>query len=383
MATDTVMASTVVAKGLEGVIVAESKIGFIDGQKGVLIYRGHNIHDLVPNCTYEEVAYLLLYGQLPNQAQLVEFKNQLAPHFVLPAVTIEFLKGLPRDAVPMAVLRTAISSVSFNDPDAEELDLDRARQKGIKLIAASAAITACFDRIRKGLSVVAPDPALKGVAEQYLYMLNGHRASDVFARALDVYFILLAEHGFNASTFTARCVISTLSDVYSAITAAIGSLKGPLHGGANEAAMDMLLEIGNVENTESYIRKALEEKRKIMGFGHRVYKTEDPRSTHLRKMASEMARENKKMAGWYAIQQKVESLMDQEKGIKSNVDFYSATVLTALGIDHDLFTPLFAVARMAGWTAHIVEQLADNRLIRPRCQYVGSVNLPVPPLAAR
>ena len=381
MTTDT-EAALKINKGLDGVVESNSNIGFIDGQKGVLIYCGYNLHDLVPACSFEEVAYLLFWGVLPKRAELEAFKQQLLPFYAVPKVIYEILNNAPKHAVPMAVLRTCISAMAMDDASSDDVSVEAVRQKGMRLLVAASVITTAFDRIRKGLPVIEADPQLD-LAANFLYMLSGERPSEVFARALDVYFILLAEHSFNASTFTARCVVSTLSDVYSAITAAIGSLKGPLHGGANEGAMKMLEEIGSMDHVEAYLTKAFSEKKKIMGFGHRVYKTDDPRATHLREMARQMSLENKPMADWFAMQQKIEAIMLKEKNIKPNVDFYSATVLHTLKIDETLFTPLFALARTTGWTAHILEQLSDNRLIRPLANYTGAMNLPVPRIQDR
>ncbi|MBI3951063.1 MAG: citrate synthase, partial [Acidobacteria bacterium] len=338
-------------KGLEGVTAAQSALSFIDGEAGRLIYRGYDIHDLAAHSTFEEVAYLMGNGRLPTRSQLDEFRQTLAAHRRLPDGLMAVLRIFPRHATPMEALRTAVSASSMFDQDADTISLEASRQKATRLTAQLPTIIAAFERLRNGQEPIPPRDDLDHAAN-YLYMQTGRVPEPEDARALDVYYILLTDHEMNASTFAARVATGTLSDMVSAITSAIGTLKGPLHGGANRAAMEMLLEIGEPDQAESYVRQALAEKKRIMGFGHRVYKTEDPRTAVLRPLSKQLC-ERAGVSKWYEISKRIEDLMIREKGINANVDFYSASVLYVLGIPIDLFTPMFACSRMIGWTAHV------------------------------
>lgn len=355
-------------KGLEGVIATESSIcSIIDDQ---LAYAGYTIDDLAENASFEEVVYLLWNRELPNKEQLEELRSQLANSMEVPEPVIEHLKSYDLTKVhPMAALRTAISLLGLYDDEAEVMDEEANKRKAIRLQAQVSTIVTAFSRIRKGEEPVKPRTDLT-FAENFIYMLNGREGDPIEVEAIDKALVLHADHELNASTFTARVCVATLSDVYSGITSAISALKGPLHGGANEQVMAMLTEIGEVENAIPYVKKKLENKEKIMGMGHRVYRQGDPRAKHLK----EMSRQLTKLRGeekWYEMSVKIEEYIKKEKGLPANVDFYSASVYHSLGIDHDLFTPIFAVSRMSGWLAHILEQYDNNRLIRPRAQYTG------------
>jgi len=365
------MPTTITAtKGLEGVVAATSSICYIDGEKGVLAYRGIDIHELASHSNFEEVCYLLWYGKLPTQQELSQFKAQLAAERKLDPAVIELLKRFPAKALPMEVLRTAVSALSFYDPEAEVNTHEANIRKSIRLTSQIAMIVANFDRIRKGKELVAPDTSLTH-AGNFLWQLNGTKPTETAQKALDIALILHADHELNASTFAARVTAATLSDLHSAITSAIGALKGPLHGGANEQVMKLLFAIDKAgADPVDYIHNMLEEKKKVPGFGHRVYRTEDPRATHLRRMSHDLgAKDNKPK--WYDMSAKIEKYIKTEKGLNANVDFYSASTYTTLGIDIDLFTPIFAASRISGWAAHVIEQHDDNRLIRPRADYVG------------
>ncbi|MBV8114089.1 MAG: citrate synthase [Silvibacterium sp.] len=364
------MATAVSAKGLEGIVAANSGICWIDGEAGVLAYRGIDIHDLAESSTFEETTYLLWHGKLPKQVELEVFSKQLAAARRLPPEIIRLLGSFPKTATPMEVLRTTVSALSFYDPDEKAVDHDSNVRKSFDLTAQIAMIVAAFDRIRKGKNVVEPDTTLSHAAN-FLWMLTGEKPSKTATRALDVALILHADHELNASTFAARVIAATLADIHSAITGAIGALKGPLHGGANEAVMRMLFEIDQkgVDPVE-HVRGMLAKKKKVSGFGHRVYHTEDPRATHLRKMSEDLGR-SAKNTKWFEMSREIEKFVKSEKKLNANVDFYSASTYTTLGIDLDLFTPIFAVSRIAGWAAHVIEQLDDNRLIRPRAEYIG------------
>ncbi|RCX17284.1 citrate synthase [Fontibacillus phaseoli] len=357
-------------KGLEGIVAATSSISSI--HDGVLAYRGINIDDLAERASYEETAYLLWYGKLPTKTQLATLQKQLSESASVPEAVLEQMKLYPGNANTMAVLRTAVSALALYDEHANENTRESNQHKAIKLQAQLPTLIAAFARIRDGKEPVAP---LKNVslAHNFLYMLSGEEPDPVAVRALDQALVLHADHELNASTFSARVTIATLSDIYSGVTSAIGTLKGPLHGGANEAVSQMLGEIGTLDNAESYIQKKLANKDKIMGFGHRVYKNGDPRAKHLQKMSRQLGL-MKGDSTLYDISVKVEELVTGQKGLKPNVDFYSASVYTMLGIPRDLFTPIFAISRLSGWTAHILEQLDDNRIIRPRAEYTGVTN---------
>ena len=358
------------ARGLEGVIANETRLGDVRGQEGQLIYCGYEINELAGKVSFEEVVYLLWNNRLPKQAELSEFKRQLAEERELPAQVIQFIKSTPRTALPIDVLRTAVSMLGLHDPSLLLDDSLAANQRrAVAILAKVSVIVAYFHRARNGLDL----PKIRkdlGEAAHFLYLLDGSEPSPKKVETLDVAYVLHAEHGMNASTFSARVTISTLTDIYSAMTAAIATLKGPLHGGANEGVIHMLQEIGDPKNVDAYVEKALAEKKRIMGIGHRVYKVLDPRAPHLQRMAVELSSELGEPK-WIAMSERIAALMKEKKGLYANVDFYSATVYYSLGIPTDLFTPLFAISRTGGWTAHILEQLADNRLYRPLSQYVG------------
>ena len=361
--------TTAAPKGLQDVVANESSICFIDGGKGILSYRGIDIHELAERSTFEETTCLLWNGHLPDAAELNDFSHQLAAARQLPDDVTKFLSAVPKTASPMEVLRTAVSLLSIYDPDEKSVLHTANVRKSFRLTAQIAMIVAIFDRIRKGKQIVKPDTSLCHAAN-FLWMLNGEKPSGTATRALDVALILHADHELNASTFAARVIAATLSDMHSAITGAIGALKGPLHGGANEAVMHLLYAIDRAgEDPVEHVSQMLANKEKISGFGHRVYTTEDPRATHLRTMSEDLGKDaNPK---WYEMSRQIELFVKQEKGLNANVDFYSASTYTTLGIDLDLFTPIFAISRISGWCAHVIEQHDDNRLIRPRADYTG------------
>lgn len=367
------MSEATVKAGLEGVVAGNSALSFIDGKEGRLLYRGYDIHDLAEKSTFEETAYLLWYGKLPKQQELDELTRQLAENSEIPDFVMNILRQSPKDAHPMDVVRTAVSALGMLDPAAidEAGDPQANLGRAIRLTAATSTIVAAFDRLRKGQEPVSPNKDLS-FAANFLYMLKGKEPDEIEAKTFDVALILHVDHEFNASTFAARVTAGTISDIYSAVTAAIAALKGPLHGGANQRVMEMLLEIGELDRVDEYIRGKLERKERIMGMGHRVYKTLDPRAIHLRRMSDELG----KRAGetkWLKMSDRIRQIVEEEKGLNPNVDFYSASVYYTLGIDLDLFTPIFAMSRMVGWTAHVLEQYSDNRLIRPRSNYIGSM----------
>ena len=361
--------TTMTPKGLEGVVAANSSICYIDGDAGVLAYRGIDIHELAEKSTFEETCYLLWFGKLPTRAELADLNKRLAAARKIDVSVFDLMRSFPRTALPMEVLRTAVSALSTYDPDAEKVDHNSNVAKSIRLTSQIAMIVAGYDRIRKGKTIVQPDPSLSHAAN-FLLMLNGEKPSSTAEKALDVALILHADHELNASTFAARVTAATLADMHSAITSGIGALKGPLHGGANEAVMRMLFDIDKKgEDPVEHVKNMLAEKKKVSGFGHRVYHTEDPRATHLRQMSRDLGQSaNPK---WYDMSAKIEQYMKRDKHLNANVDFYSASTYTTLGLDVDLFTPIFAVSRISGWTAHVIEQHDDNRLIRPRAEYLG------------
>ncbi len=364
------MSTAVAGRGLEGIVAANSGICWIDGDAGILSYRGIDIHELAEHSTFEECTYLLWNGILPNALALREFSAELALARSLDQRIIDMLKSFPSTAAPMEVLRTAVSALSFYDADEKDNSHDANVRKAYNLTAQIAMLVAIYDRIRKGLEIVPPDRSLSH-AGNFLWMLNGEMPSETATRTLDIALILHADHELNASTFAARVIAATLSDIHSAITGAIGALKGPLHGGANESVMRLLLLIDKEgADPVEYVKGMLAERQKISGFGHRVYKTEDPRATHLRKMSEQLGKDagNPK---WYEMSRAIELYINQEKKLNANVDFYSASTYATLGIDIDLYTPIFAVSRISGWAAHVIEQLDDNRLIRPRAEYIG------------
>ena len=364
------MPTATAPKGLEGIVATTSSICFIDGDAGVLSYRGIDIHELAQHSTFEETTYLLWFGKLPTASELKQFEAELARGRVLNSKIIDLLRSVPTSATPMEVLRTAVSLLSIYDPDERDSSHDANVRKSYRLTSQIAMIVALFDRVRKGKPVVEADPALSHAAN-FLWLLNGEKPSDTATRALDVALILHADHELNASTFAARVIAATLADMHSAITGAIGALKGPLHGGANEATMRLLYAIDKAgADPVEHVRGMFAAKQKISGFGHRVYHTEDPRATHLRRMSEDLGR-SAGSTKWFDMSQKIEHFVKAEKKLNANVDFYSASTYTTLGIDIDLFTPIFALSRIAGWAAHIIEQHDDNRLIRPRADYTG------------
>ncbi len=362
--------TTTTNRGLEDIIAGSSSICYIDGRNGILAYRGIDIHELADNASFEEVTHLLWHGKLPTRTELAEFSVQLARERKLDAQIISLLRQAPRHALPMDVLRTIVSSLSFFDPE-EKVNTKQANYlKSQRLFSQIAMIVAAYDRIRKGLPLIEPDRSLSH-AGNFLLMLNGVRPSETAVRALDISLILSADHEWNASTFAARVTAATLSDMHSAVTSAIGTLKGPLHGGANEAVFKLLMEIdANGADPVEYVKGMLSQKAKVPGFGHRVYTTEDPRATHLRRMSRDLGYSSGQTK-WFEYSKAIEEFINKEKKLNANVDFYSASTYHTLGIDVDLFTPIFAVSRIAGWTAHVMEQLDDNRLIRPRAEYTG------------
>jgi citrate synthase len=357
-------------KGLEGVVATTSKICYIDGDNGVLAYGGIDIHELAEKSNFEETCFLLWHGRLPSAEELKDLRQRLGSERKLDPAIIDFLRTVPKNALPMDVLRTAVSALGLYDRDRAANDHDANVSKAIRLTSQIAMIVAAFDRIRKGKNVVEPDPSLSHAAN-FLLLLNGEKPSETAERALDIALILHADHELNASTFAARVTAATLSDMHSAITSAIGALKGPLHGGANEAVFHILEKIDAAgADPVEYVRDMLAKKQKISGFGHRVYRTEDPRATHLRKMSEDLCRAHNETK-WFEMSHAIEKFVKAEKKLNANVDFYSASTYHVLGIDVDLFTPIFAVSRTSGWTAHVIEQLDDNRLIRPRADYIG------------
>jgi len=367
--------------GLEGIVAAESRISRVDGQAGQLIYRGYEIKDLAEHCGFEEVAHLAWTDELPGQGELDGLKRELAAHRPLDERMSHVLSELPASAPPMSVLRTCVSIMGLSDPRAESADPQVNLEMAHELAAQVASVVASIHRIRRGLPAVRPEPALSH-AGNFLYMLTGERPDPLAERVFDNCLTLHIDHGFNASTFTCRVIASTLSDIYSAVTGGIGALRGPLHGGANQKVMAMLHEIGEPSKAAEHVKGLLAQKKKVMGFGHRVYKTEDPRATILRRWCRELG-DTTGQARWPDISEVIEKVMLDEKGLHCNVDFYSASVYHMLGIPTDLFTPIFAVARVVGWTAHILEQYANNRIIRPLCNYVGETGRTATPIAQR
>jgi citrate synthase len=370
------------AAGLEGVVVAESEISFVDGQEGRLVYRGYSIEELAARSTFEEVSKLLLDGDLPNREALAEFERALAGERALDEGTLAAVRRFPADAEPMSALRTGVSALGLVDPDRGDDGPAATRRKAIRLIARFPALLAAFHRARRNEEPVPPRSDL-GHAANFLYMLRGEEPDPEDARVMDVCLILHAEHGMNASTFAARVTAATLSDIHSAVTSAVGTLKGPLHGGANQAVMRMLLDIDRRgEAPAEHVRELLAAGKKVMGFGHRVYKTMDPRAPILRAFSRDLG-ERSGDTRWYRMSEEILETMHREKGLDPNVDFFSASTYHALGIPVDLFTPIFAIARVSGWVTHVEAQYARNRLIRPRAQYVGKRDLRYAPIAER
>ena len=372
------------AKGLEGVIANESKLSKVEGLEGKLSYLGYSIDELVEHCTFEEVTYLLHNGRLPTQAELTELENTLRNDRELSETMLAFLKSAPKDCSPMNVLRTCVSMLGLEDKRVKVGDLDTTanRQIALSIVAKTPVIIAAYHRFRQGLELP-PIRTDLSEAASFLYLINGEEPTAAMTKTLDVAYILHADHGMNASTFSARVTIATLSDIYSAITSAIGTLKGPLHGGANECVIQMLNDIGDVSEVDAYLDACLAKKKKVMGIGHRVYRVLDPRAPHLRRMAIQLTDELGE-SKWIKMSERIAKVMLERKGLNANVDFYSATVYYSLGIPTDLFTPIFAISRSAGWTAQVLEQLKDNRLYRPLTHYTGpKLLMPVPPMSDR
>ena len=380
--TETTITTAPQTAGLEGVVVAESEISFVDGQEGRLVYRGYSIEDLAERSTFEEVSNLLLDGELPTSDALRAFERALIAERALDERTLEAVRGFPSDAEPMAALRTGVSALGLTDPDKGEDGTEATRRKAIRLIARFPTLVAAFHRARQGDDPVAPRSDL-GHAANFLYMLSGTEPDPDDARVMDICLILHAEHGMNASTFAARVTAATLSDIHSAVTSAVGTLKGPLHGGANQAVMNMLFEIDRRGVAPAdHVRELLSAGKKVMGFGHRVYKVMDPRAPILRSFSKDLG-ERAGDPRWYRMSEEILETMRTEKGLDPNVDFFSASTYHALGIPADLFTPIFAIARVSGWVTHVEAQYARNRLIRPRAQYVGKRDLRYAPIEER
>lgn len=373
--------TTVVAKGLKGVLAGDSAICDVDGSKGLLLYRGYNVDDLAENCTFEEVAYLLFQGELPTPFQLDEFRCQIAKNICLPGQLVDFLKTLPTRTPPMTALRSAVSLAGALDADAENECLDANYEKAVRLTALVPTLTAAIRRVRDGKEPISPREDL-GLAANFMYMLNDRLPTADEVKAMDLILILHAEHGYNASTFAARVIIATLTDIYSAITGAIGALKGKLHGGANTEVLKTLFAIGSVENVASWVEETRARKGMFMGFGHAVYQTPDPRARHLKELSRRLGIE-KGEPKWFEMSLEIERLVTPAIGKNCNVDFYSASLQHSMGIPGDLFTCVFASSRIVGWCAHVLEQLKDNKIIRPSVNYVGPSERPYVPIDRR
>ncbi len=371
------------SRGLEGVTALDTELSFIDGQQGELIYRGYDIRDLAKNASFEETAYLLWKGDLPTQSQLDELTQQLREARPVHPDLLDHLRHhTPKDANPMAAMRTALSMLAAYDDEADDMDPEANYRKAVRLTAKLPTLVAAFDRIRKGKDPIAPKQE-GSTAFDFLYMLNGEEPGPAAEEIMDAALVLHAEHGLNASTFAARVIGSTLSDMYSAVVGAMGALKGPLHGGANIEVMKTLIALDESgETAQEFVDRKLAAKEKIMGIGHRVYKTLDPRAVILREMLRGLS-EEKGETKWLEMSDTIRSTVKEQKGLEANVDFYSASVYYLLGIETDLYTPIFAISRMTGWTAHLLEQWEDNRLIRPRAEYVGPKGKTVTPIAER
>ena len=367
--------------GLEGVVAAKSEICFIDGIAGRLVYRGYEIGDLVENASFEEVAHLLWDGKLPNKQELSQLKKDIATNMALPEHVSKLLADLPAKMQPMDALRTACSALGATDPDLNSNEPDANRRKAVRLTAQLPTIVTAFHRLRNGEKPIAPDATLS-IAGNFLYMLNGKKPHETLTRVMDAALVLHAEHGMNASTFAARVTAATLADMHAAVTAALAALKGPLHGGANQDVMELLLECKTPENAEKKVEEMLAGGKKVPGFGHRVYKTFDPRATFLRKMSKQLG-EAAKNTQWYEMSERIIPTVKRMKNKDPNVDFFSASAYYTMGIPLDLFTPIFAIARVTGWTAHIMEQHKNNRIIRPTDDYVGPMGLKVEPIDKR
>src|SRR2546425_131623 len=369
--------------GLEDIVVSTSDICFIDGREGRLVYRGYDVNDLVEHSSFEEVIFLLWHGGLPSKKELVEITKALSAtaNRRLPPGLVSLLKALPKKTTPMEVLRTGISALSAFDPDAADNSKDATARKALRLTAQMPTLVAAWERIRRGKTPVAPNPKLS-LAANFLYMMSGTKPTPLAVKTFDVALILHADHEFNASTFAARVTAATMSDLHSAITSAIGALKGPLHGGANEQVMRMVEEIKSPARAEAWIRKALADKARVMGFGHRVYRVEDPRAKHLRRLATELGRQAGDTS-YVEILNTVARVVTEDKHNYPNVDLYSGAAYKSMGIPTDQFTPIFAISRVAGWAAHVMEQHANNRLIRPRAEYTGPTHATYVPIDRR
>jgi citrate synthase len=367
--------------GLEGVVAAKSEICFIDGLAGRLVYRGYEIGDLVENASFEEVAHLLWDGKLPNQAELAKLKRDIASNMALPAHVSKILEALPASTQPMDALRTACSAAGATDPDLKSNEPDANRRKAVRLTAQFPTIVTAFNRLRAGQKPIPPDPSLS-IAANFLYMLTGKKPHETLTRVMDAALVLHAEHGMNASTFAARVTAATLADLHAAVTSALAALKGPLHGGANEDVMRLLIECGNPQQAEKKVSDMLGSGKKVPGFGHRVYKTFDPRATFLRRMSKQLG-EAANDTLWYEMSERIIPIVKKTKDKDPNVDFFSASAYYTMGIPLDMFTPIFAIARVAGWTAHIMEQHKNNRIIRPTDDYVGPFDRKVEPIEKR
>ncbi len=359
-------------KGLEGIVAGQTVLSLVDGENSRLLYRGIPVHEFTENSTYEETIFFLWNGKFPSDSELAEFKNKLASYRKVPKEILELVQKMPKKAHPMGILRTLVSALALYDPDADKIDLETTKRQAFLLTGAFPTLIAAFHRYREGKAFIEPDLKLSH-ASNFLYMMHGTLPTKEMERAMDAYLILLADHGFNASTFSARVTVSTQADTYSAVTSAIGTLKGDLHGSANQKAMEMILEIAEPAKAEPYVRNLLAQHKKVMGFGHRIYKKEDPRATAFRKIADDLCKRSGHTK-WMEISNTVEKVMWEEKQIPCNVDFFSASVLHVLGFPVDFFTTVFAASRVAGWTAHVIEQRADNRLIRPAADYVGPLD---------
>jgi citrate synthase len=368
-------------KGLDGIVAVQTYISMVDGPNSNLSYRGINVNELVSNATYEEVAFLLLHDHLPTRNELADFNARLVANRWLPAPLYDLLRQLPRDTVPMEALRTAVSALSFYDPEIEDISIEATQRKAVRLISQFPTICAAYQRIREGKEPIAPTARLSHAANT-LHMLGLPSGDADFVKAMDAYFILLADHGMNASTFTGRVVASTQADLHSSITAAMAALKGPLHGGANEATMNMLLEVDDPAKVDAFVDNAFATKRKIMGIGHRIYKNGDPRSVHLNAWAERLGRKLNQIK-YFDMAHKVAAAVLRHRELYPNVDFYSAPMLYYIGVPIDLFTPMFACSRVAGWSAHVIEQYKDNVLIRPQSEYIGPNDVHYVPVTER
>lgn len=374
-------AATSASAGLRGVVAAQSSIGDVNGEEGKLIYQGYDIHDLAANSNFEEVVFLLWNSRMPNQAELDELNAKFRANYSIPPELVAAMQMFPKEGDPMDVLRTAVSMLDFYDEGAHDTTREGAMKACIKLTAQMPTIVAAWENIRSGKDIVAPNPDLN-IATNFLYMMSGEMPSAEEARMMDICLILHADHELNASTFTTRVIAGTLADVYGAVTGGIAALSGPLHGGANTNVMKMLLKIGSIENVEPWLDNALATKQKVMGIGHAVYKVEDPRATWLRRFSKELG-EKRGETKWFEMSEKLEKLMFEKKGMYANVDFYSASTYYMMNIPLDQYTPIFAISRISGWTGHILEQYSNNKLIRPRAEYIGARDLKYTPISER